>query len=186
MRHSAESRALRLYASLDALFSSTYTMISGCLQPLTADSRIYAGAAHFFVHVLGNVIYSLGDNRHFQLGTASRSSWSHASLVSFFEGGSLIKKVACGDLHNAILTEDGALYMCGSDAKGQCGGYSEQEPCLVEFSVPENEEQPDGLDVACGSNHTVVLTDKGVYVSGSSESLCVYPKKFSRQQRIMF
>jgi hypothetical protein len=92
-----------------------------------------------------------------------------------FEGGSPIRKIACGDLHSAVVTEDGALYVFGSNAQGQCGAFSDSEPSLVEFQVVEGMEQPDVLDVACGSRHTVVLTDQGVYATGSSAFAGTFP-----------
>lgn len=64
--------------------------------------------------------------------------------------------------------------MSGSNNKGQCGGFSEQEPCLVTFDVEDGAEcDIDFLDVACGSNHTVALTTRGVYVAGQSKLIVI-------------
>ena len=155
---------------MDELFLSKSTPISGFQIPLLAGSRIFSGAAHFLLHISETALYSLGDNRHFQLGDNLRTSWNTARQITFFEGGSFIEKVACGDLHTAILTEDGALYVSGSNANGQCGGFCQQEPCLLQFQGFRQDEQPDVLDMTCGSNHTVINTNNGVYVAGSSKS----------------
>ena len=150
--------------------------IEGVSEPVSLDhelsstSRLYSGAAHFLIHVSSDILYSLGaENRFFQLGHDSRDvSATVAEQLSMFEGGSPIRKIACGDMHSAVVTEDGALYVFGSNAQGQCGGFSDSEPSLVEFQVSEGMEQPDVLDVACGSRHSVVLTDQGIYATGSS------------------
>lgn len=119
------------------------------------------------------IIFGLGDNRHFQQGHKHPSSWIAARKVEFFdESMSAVVKIACGDLHTAFLTADGALYMAGNDTYGQCGGFSDQEPSLVEWQVDgKNDADVDVHDVACGSSHTVAVTSKGVFVAGRSRCM---------------
>lgn len=79
------------------------------------------------------------------------------------------------DLHSAVITQDGALYVFGSDAKGQLGGFSSGgEPTLVEVGDAEESavvEQPDFISVGCGSAHTAAVTSKGhLWVAGNSGS----------------
>jgi alpha-tubulin suppressor-like RCC1 family protein len=165
-------------------FSKTLSdAIEGVSEPVSLDhelsptSRLYSGAAHFLIHASPDILYSLGaDNRFFQLGHDNRNAIAtRAEQLGMFEGGSPIRRIACGDLHSAVVTEDGALYVFGSDAQGQCGAFSDSEPSLVEFQVVEGMEQPDVLDVACGSRHTVVLTDQGIYATGSSAFAGTFP-----------
>lgn len=163
---------LRLYQTLEDIFTGNGSSIT-IEHTLTVQSRLYSGAAHFIIHVSDDILYSLGsDNRFFQLGHASRApSLTRAEQLTLFEGSGSIAKVACGDLHTAVLTDEGALYLFGSDVQGQCGGCTGHEPILVELEPEEdNEEQPDVLDVACGSRHTVILTASAVYATGSSGS----------------
>ena len=160
---------LHLFTSLENVLQGNSTIVE-IDHPLTPQTKLYSGAAHSLVHISPDILYSLGsDNRFFQLGHSKRNAGlSKAEQITIFEGGSPIRKIACGDLHSAVITEDGGSYVFGSDAQGQCGGFCEAEPSLVDFEVEEGQEQPDVLDVACGSRHTVVLTDQGVYATGSS------------------
>ena len=162
------ARELLLFANLDALLagSAPATRLV-CPGPhvTSSSSRIYSGAAHFLVHISSDVLYGLGDNRHFQQGHSYPSSWTELHQVdSFHDLGSDITKIAMGDLHSVVLTQGGGAYMLGSDAKGQSGGFSAREPVLVE--LPDEEE--DVIDIACGSNHTSLLTDRTLYATGSS------------------
>lgn len=184
MHDACHKGTLRLYDSLNDLHHDIYreVVIPGPLSDLSRAS-IYAGAAHFIILAKTDAGYptvlGVGDNRFFQQGHSEASSWDTATPVEFFdEGVSPVVTVACGNMHTAFVTDDGALYMSGSDAKGQCGGFSEQEPCLVTFQVEEDaESEVDVLDIACGANHTVALTGRGIYVAGSSTCYVHIPPK---------
>lgn len=154
--------------------NDTYTEVALHEKVNLSNATIHGGGAHFIVFAKQEhghpIILGYGDNRFFQQAhDHSASSKEQVRRVDFFdEGTSPVIKIECGDLHTAFLTEDGALYMSGSNVKGQCGGFSEQEPSLVIFG--NEEEDIDVLDVACGATHTVALTNEGVYVAGSSTS----------------
>jgi alpha-tubulin suppressor-like RCC1 family protein len=164
------------------------------LHPLPDNIvSLHAGADHFLVQTPCS-LYGLGDNRFGQLGIVSDPSYpwgsddydddgnppsvvSQFTRVDFFDGISPMAQVATGDVHSAVVTEDGALYMFGHDAKGQCGGWTSEtgEPTLVELEG-EDGEPLDVRAVACGSQSTVVLTsDGGIWSSGASAfiSFCV-------------
>lgn len=166
------TRDLLLYASLDALLAGSAPptrLVCPQSHVASTTSRIYAGAAHFLIHMSSDVLYGLGDNRHFQQGHSHPSSWAELHQVDFFHDlGSDITKIATGDLHSVVMTQGGGAYMLGSNAKGQSGGFSAREPVLVE--LPDEEE--DVVDIACGSNHTLLLTDRSLYATGSSAPHC--------------
>lgn len=149
-------------------------------SPLSSASRIAsldAGAGHFLLITAGPSpqVLSYGDNRFSQLGVPPSSATAGEQLchVDFFDGLEPII-IRAGGLHSAVVTADGSLYMFGDDAKGQCGGFGGQPPALVslvgEVDQGLSDDEPEVRDVALGSAHTVVITDKGVYVTGSSES----------------
>jgi hypothetical protein len=153
---------------------------------------LHAGADHFLVRTTRS-LYGLGDNRFGQLGIIpplpqpssteaqedhhgsssgrqTQSSISSLTRIDFFDGLSPIVAVAAGDVHSAVVTEDGALYVFGHDGKGQCGGWTSEtgEPTLVQLE-DENGEPVDVCAVSCGSQNTVVITsDGGVWSSGAS------------------
>ncbi|XP_029375375.1 retinitis pigmentosa GTPase regulator b [Echeneis naucrates] len=76
-------------------------------------------------------------------------------------------RIACGDEHTALLTENGKLFMFGSNNWGQLGLGSKQtvsKPTCVKALKSEKVQL-----VACGRNHTLICTAQGkVYASGGN------------------
>ncbi|XP_046887070.1 X-linked retinitis pigmentosa GTPase regulator-like isoform X1 [Hypomesus transpacificus] len=76
-------------------------------------------------------------------------------------------EIACGDEHTALLTENGKLFMFGSNNWGQLGLGSKtsvNKPTCVKALKAEKVRL-----VACGRNHTIVYTSRGhVYTSGGN------------------
>lgn len=115
----------------------------------------------------------------FQLGgtnmmdkTAIPSDANEASGVPGLDNVQVVS-VACGDYHAAAIDSDGNLYTWGGGKtpqynKGQCGhGTTEFYPVAkrVEGLAQKRVEQ-----VACGSMHTLVVTDdKQLYTFGAGE-----------------
>ncbi|NXO00494.1 RPGR regulator, partial [Rhinopomastus cyanomelas] len=75
--------------------------------------------------------------------------------------------ISCGDEHTAIVTENGKLYMFGSNNWGQLGLGSKNtvsKPTCVKALKPEKPKL-----AVCGRNHTLVYTEKGnVYAAGGN------------------
>uniref|UniRef100_A0A3Q1GLD4 X-linked retinitis pigmentosa GTPase regulator n=1 Tax=Acanthochromis polyacanthus TaxID=80966 RepID=A0A3Q1GLD4_9TELE len=76
-------------------------------------------------------------------------------------------KIACGDEHTALLTENGKLFMFGSNNWGQLGLGSKltvSKPTCVKALKSEKVQL-----VACGRNHTLICTAQGkLYASGGN------------------
>lgn len=76
-------------------------------------------------------------------------------------------KIACGDEHTALITENGKLFMFGSNNWGQLGLGSKvtvSKPTCVKALKSEKVEL-----VACGRNHTLICTAQGrVFASGGN------------------
>ncbi|KAM6945675.1 retinitis pigmentosa GTPase regulator b [Aplochiton taeniatus] len=76
-------------------------------------------------------------------------------------------KIACGDEHTALITENGKLFMFGSNNWGQLGLGSKatvNKPTCVKALKSEKVQL-----VACGRNHTIVYTSRGnVYATGGN------------------
>ncbi|XP_022618679.1 X-linked retinitis pigmentosa GTPase regulator-like [Seriola dumerili] len=76
-------------------------------------------------------------------------------------------KIACGDEHTAFSTENGKLFMFGSNNWGQLGLGSKltvNKPTCVKALKCEKVQL-----VACGRNHTLLCTAQGkVYASGGN------------------
>uniref|UniRef100_A0A673XK57 Retinitis pigmentosa GTPase regulator b n=1 Tax=Salmo trutta TaxID=8032 RepID=A0A673XK57_SALTR len=76
-------------------------------------------------------------------------------------------KIACGDEHTALITENGKLFMFGSNNWGQLGLGSKtmvNKPTCVKALKSEKVRL-----AACGRNHTIVYTSRGnVYSTGGN------------------
>uniref|UniRef100_A0A667XTT5 X-linked retinitis pigmentosa GTPase regulator n=1 Tax=Myripristis murdjan TaxID=586833 RepID=A0A667XTT5_9TELE len=76
-------------------------------------------------------------------------------------------KIACGDEHTALITENGKLFMFGSNNWGQLGLGSKSsvnKPTCVKALKSEKVRL-----AACGRNHTIIYTGKGnVYTTGGN------------------
>ncbi|XP_027748616.1 X-linked retinitis pigmentosa GTPase regulator [Empidonax traillii] len=107
-------------------------------------------------------LFVWGDNSEGQIGLANESCVSVPCRVDI---GKPVSSVSCGYYHSALITGDGELYTFGEPANGKLGLLPEQ---LKNNRVP----QPVlGImekvnKVACGGEHTVVLTETDVYTFG--------------------
>ncbi|NXC08196.1 RPGR regulator, partial [Orthonyx spaldingii] len=107
-------------------------------------------------------LFVWGDNSEGQIGLANEASVSVPCKVDV---GKPVSSVSCGYYHSALITGDGELYTFGEPANGKLGLLPEQ---LKNNRVP----QPVlGImekvnKVACGGEHTVVLTETDVYTFG--------------------
>ncbi|NXB79967.1 RPGR regulator, partial [Donacobius atricapilla] len=107
-------------------------------------------------------LFVWGDNSEGQIGLAGEASVSVPCKVDI---GKPVSFVSCGYYHSALITGDGELYTFGESVNGKLGLFPEQ---LKNNRVP----QPVlGImekvnKVACGGEHTVVLTETNVYTFG--------------------
>ncbi|XP_070614113.1 probable E3 ubiquitin-protein ligase HERC3 isoform X1 [Erythrolamprus reginae] len=77
-----------------------------------------------------------------------------------------VKEVACGRHHSVFLLDDGEVYTCGVNTKGQLGhdregGKPEQIDALADQHI---------VHVACGESHNVALSDQGQLFSWGAGS----------------
>uniref|UniRef100_A0A5F5PRD1 HECT-type E3 ubiquitin transferase n=1 Tax=Equus caballus TaxID=9796 RepID=A0A5F5PRD1_HORSE len=77
-----------------------------------------------------------------------------------------VKEVACGGNHSVFLLEDGEVYTCGLNTKGQLGheregNKPEQIGALADQHI---------VHVACGESHNLALSDRGQLFSWGAGS----------------
>jgi alpha-tubulin suppressor-like RCC1 family protein len=88
--------------------------------------------------------------------------------------GRRVKQIRCGATHFAAITEHNEVVLWGlnydtrtrsSEVTGQCGipFDSATPPILISIEEPV-------VDVACGTNHTAILTSESLYVCGSNQA----------------
>ncbi|XP_014809556.1 PREDICTED: X-linked retinitis pigmentosa GTPase regulator [Calidris pugnax] len=107
-------------------------------------------------------LFVWGDNSEGQIGLADKA---YVSVPCQVDVGKPVSSISCGYYHSALITGDGELYTFGEPENGKLGLLPEQ---LKNNRVP----QPVlGImekvnKVACGGEHTVVLTETDVYTFG--------------------
>lgn len=73
-----------------------------------------------------------------------------------------IRQIACGYDHSAVVTQDGLLYLCGSEQS--------LEPVLVTSALQDEHI----VQVACGRSITATLSVDGkVFTMGKGNSACL-------------
>lgn len=110
----------------------------------------------------GTFIFTWGAGYHGQLGRKfTRGQKKYSPVPLMVDTDMVIRQVTCGGLHTALVTEHGDVYTWGDGRKGQLGHPNEpsqkQVPKLVKSLSSVHVVQ-----VACGSAHTICLTDTGV------------------------
>ncbi|KAI8461003.1 regulator of chromosome condensation 1/beta-lactamase-inhibitor protein II [Phakopsora pachyrhizi] len=144
------------------------------LVPEQSEISLASGAAHFLIltqtpsdsrkcenladsksnQSYQSTLYSFGDNRYGQLGLGYRSQRVESPTV--IQDIDEIVEIGCGLFHSAILGTQGELYTFGYN-RLDIGGKGESGNPI------------DVFDFSCGSEHTVVLTSSGVWVTGSNK-----------------
>ncbi|XP_062236253.1 X-linked retinitis pigmentosa GTPase regulator-like isoform X3 [Platichthys flesus] len=99
--------------------------------------------------------------------TFGKSKFADNVPSKFWLKNDIPRKIACGDEHTALITENGKLFMFGSNNWGQLGLGSKltvNKPTCVKALKSEKVQH-----VACGRNHTLICTAQGkVYTSGGN------------------
>ncbi|RVE47239.1 hypothetical protein evm_008107 [Chilo suppressalis] len=111
-------------------------------------------------------IRSLALSRFRQLGTGDMEHHEVPACVQLDESPP-IRQVSAGSDHTAILTEDGRVFVCGSNTEGQLGLGEHARSCL---QLTELKFMETIAFVECGYHHTVFITTNGaVFVTGDNE-----------------
>ncbi|XP_028698373.2 X-linked retinitis pigmentosa GTPase regulator isoform X16 [Macaca mulatta] len=107
-------------------------------------------------------LFMWGDNSEGQIGLKNVTNVCVPHQVTI---GKPVSWISCGYYHSAFVTTDGELYMFGEPENGKLGLPNQllsnhRTPQLVS-EIPEKV-----IQVACGGEHTVVLTENAVYTFG--------------------
>uniref|UniRef100_A0A7N9DCX3 X-linked retinitis pigmentosa GTPase regulator n=1 Tax=Macaca fascicularis TaxID=9541 RepID=A0A7N9DCX3_MACFA len=107
-------------------------------------------------------LFMWGDNSEGQIGLKNVTNVCVPHQVTI---GKPVSWISCGYYHSAFVTTDGELYVFGEPENGKLGLPNQllsnhRTPQLVS-EIPEKV-----IQVACGGEHTVVLTENAVYTFG--------------------
>lgn len=168
---------------------------------------IACGFGHSLALSTDGKVYVWGSATHGKLGVGkidAKESFSLAPMLLPSPLGAVVRKIACGPSHSALLTADGALFVWGGGDGGKLGlgdGRSVGQDMIPRdggklrvVDTPTRVIEPfqgvELVEVSCGSAHTVVLTSitrmqdgrvagGHVYVAGSSHALGKFTPTFS-------
>ncbi|XP_039748652.1 probable E3 ubiquitin-protein ligase HERC3 [Pararge aegeria] len=127
---------------------------------------VACGRAHTVFVTDTSAVYSVGCNDEGQLGTGDMENQSVPQYVEL-DVDQNINQVSAGSNHTALLTEDGRVFVCGSNSEGQLGLGETTRSC-VNFTELKFVEKI--AFVECGYYHTVFITARGaVFVTGDNE-----------------
>lgn len=170
--------------------------------------EIACGFGHSVALSTQGQVYAWGSATHGKLGVGHVNANESFSLVPIqlsVPSGLVVRKVACGPSHSALLTMDGSLFVWGSGAGGRLGLGDERDVGenhiprnggkLRSVDVPTRVSDPFSdvklVDVSCGTAHTAVLTSTQrnndgslsgghVFVAGSNHALSKFMPVFTK------
>eukprot|EP00397_Hematodinium_sp_SG-2012_P008796 GEMP01008865.1.p1 GENE.GEMP01008865.1~~GEMP01008865.1.p1 ORF type:complete len:802 (+),score=197.03 GEMP01008865.1:183-2588(+) len=119
----------------------------------------------FVVEREGGTLLSFGKNDFGQLGhervATSESQFDQVPrCVSGLPPNAIFRQVAGGVDHSVVLLSDGTVYSWGSSISGACGVVTERRSRLPPTQI-QKLDRFFVLQVACGSHHTLVLSNLG-------------------------
>lgn len=145
---------------------------------------VCTGAEYTIVLTENNNIYVAGNNNVGQLGTCKFSKCKNFCKIESFTQDKIVM-LASGSYHVMALTDTGKLFSTGNNANGRLGifGISYQ----YEFKEVDLSHLGESFVsyVACGSNTTIILTDKnriygcGLNLYGELGLKLTYVEKFT-------
>lgn len=117
--------------------------------------------------VVCNEVYVWGDDSRGQLGLSGifgdEVFFGQPQICSF---NVVIKQLACGLYHTIFGAENGLLYSMGCNKYGQLGigdkeSLSQSSPTLIANLMPSQENPQMIVQIACGLNHSLALSEGG-------------------------
>ncbi|CAB3243481.1 unnamed protein product [Arctia plantaginis] len=141
-----------------------------CVKWLKPHRALFVacGRAHTVFVTDSNAIYTVGCNDEGQLGTGDMEHHTVPQFVELDGEAGTIRQVSAGSNHTAILTDDGRVFVCGSNTEGQLGLGEDTRSCL-KFTELKFMEKISFVE--CGYYNTVFITAKGaVFITGDNEN----------------
>ena len=148
-------------------FTQVTTNINNDVKQIACGYEIGSGGFTIIIKNDGS-LWSCGRNNEGQLGLGNNTNKSSFTQVTSNINND-VKQIACGSLHTVILKNDGSVWSCGYNGKGQLGlsSYTAQNT----FTQVTTNINNDVKQITCGGEHTLILKNDGsVLGAGSSSS----------------
>lgn len=151
---------LKLYgASFDCLDMDFYTP----LQLLPQLPKSAPGQR------IENCVNVWGKNKNYNLGIGNITTRNHPESV---KGLPATSKASINKYHSLFLTSCNKLFGCGHSKEGRLGiGSDATLTNPQEIEVKFNHKNERILEVSAGLSHSLILTNKGIYGTGSNKHL---------------
>jgi alpha-tubulin suppressor-like RCC1 family protein len=128
-----------------------------------------SGKDYMLIHTTEGLFVLGSHNKYGQLGLGDIKEYSLNRGLDLYD----FKKIQinnvlmydCGDKHTFILTQNGDLFCCGSNKRGQLGTFT---PTIR--MIPSQHNMTNIISFSCGSHHTFILTIDGLFSSGCNEN----------------
>lgn len=127
-------------------------------------NTIACGGRHTII-LTDKGLFGCGSNFHGQLGlNVSNNGLSIFDKLTEIPFAGEAANIVCGQDHT-IVWNPNTIYGCGRNIEGQLSfTYIQDVTTLRSMTLPDQAVRI--LDVSCGSNHTVINTNKGLYACG--------------------
>ena len=139
----------------DATKRNTFTKVTTNIN--NDVKQIACGYWHTFILKNDGSVWACGDNMYGQLGLGNTTTKNTFTQVTTNINND-VKQIACGSDFTFILKNDGSVWACGYNEKGQLGLNNTTDKTTF-TQVTTNIS--DVKEVICGANHTFILKNDG-------------------------
>ncbi|KAF0696292.1 Aste57867_12990 [Aphanomyces stellatus] len=120
-------------------------------------AQLACGLKHSIALLENGMVFTWGYGKSGALGHGSRENTQVPTQVQSLHGTSVFQ-VACGDMHSAVVSNDGQLLTAGWCENGRLGRAKANDDCSSTFEAVNLRGKLCSF-VTCGGAHTLCLTD---------------------------
>lgn len=134
--------------------------------------QVAAGGAHSLLLTEAGAVYVFGYGSNGQTCRDDTGSVSSPTPIASGElGGLAVEQIAAGSHSSLLLAEDGRVYACGANLRGQTGlGTASGITRLATAIATANLGERAIVQISAGVNHALLLADDGtVFAMGSND-----------------
>jgi alpha-tubulin suppressor-like RCC1 family protein len=156
--------------NIPTLIENIYNINSYINSKILNITQISAGGYHNLFLTDDGHVYSCGYNKKGQLGLGNTDDKNIPTPILFFNNNHEITiiEISAGGHHSLFLTDDGYVYSCGRNHKGQLGlGNTDDKNIPTPILFFNNNHEITIIEISAGRYHSLFLTDDGyVYSCG--------------------